>query len=351
MIVPVLEKKIEVLDLKFSIAMARPGQMYGWPGLTRAANGDLLLAASERKFHCCPFGREVLARSTDNGRSWTLPLEIYNSELDDRDANLLTMPDGTIVLSWFTSTAFEPYWVERGKRISPEMRRELVGAWMTTSRDNGHTWDKEPLRMPVGNHISPSVLCDGSLLTCGAFDADYCVFKSTDRGHNWQKISVIPSPVKPDGRTILNESHLLEVAPDHIVAMFRATEADIAPICQSESNDGGHTWTPIRELPVAGLPPQLLKLRNGVLMCSFGHRKSPYSIRAIFSHDLGRNWDTDNIVTLYQWDNEPDMGYPSTIELDDGELLTVFYSSWRDKAPQSKEPEGILSLRYKLRFE
>lgn len=351
MIAPILEKKVELLDLEFDVAVSRPEQMYGWPGLTRAANGDLLLAASERKFHCCPFGREVLMRSVDDGKSWSLPQEIYNSELDDRDANLLTMPDGTVILSWFTSTVFEPYWIERGSRITRKMREELVGSWMLKSGDHGHTWDKTPLRMPAGNHISPSILSDGSLLTCGAAGKEYSVFKSPDGGRTWRKTGVIASPVKADGQTILNESHLLEVAPGRIVAVFRSSEADICPIYQSESDDGGHTWSCARKLPVMGCPPQLLKLRNGILMCSFGHRRTPYSIRAMFSRDLGRTWDFDNIVTLYQWDDKPDMGYPSSIELNDGRILTVFYCSRRDKAPDSRQPEGIFALRCKLRFE
>ncbi len=290
-------------------------------------------------------------RSSDEGRSWTLPQEVYNSELDDRDASLLTMPDGTVILSWFTSTAFEARWTERAARISPKMREELIGSRMLRSADHGYTWDQTPLALPVGNHISPSVLSDGSLLTCGAVGNDYTVFRSADAGLSWRKIAVIDSPVYGDGRTILNESHLLEVEPGRIVALFRSSETNICPIYQSESEDGGHTWSRARELPVQGCPPQLLKLRSGLLMCSFGYRQAPYGIRAMFSRDLGRTWDFDNIVTLYRWDGEPDMGYPSTIELNrDNELLTVFYGSWRDKAPGGGKPEGIFALRYKLGF-
>ena len=87
------------------VVAARPDQMYGWPGITRVQGEEILVAASERKYHVDPLGREVVVRSTDGGRTWGLPQEVYNSELDDRDANLLTMPDGTIVLTWFTSTA------------------------------------------------------------------------------------------------------------------------------------------------------------------------------------------------------------------------------------------------------
>ena len=42
------------------------------------------------------------------------------------------------------------------------------------------------------------------------------------------------------------------------------------------------------------------------------------------STDNGETWDTDNIL----WDKGPshDLGYPCTMELEDGSLLTVFYT-------------------------
>jgi hypothetical protein len=88
----------------------------------------------------------------------------------------------------------------------------------------------------------------------------------------------------------------------------------------------------------------------------------PYSIRGIFSCDNGKIWDYSNIITIYEWADEPDMGYPISIETNPGEILTVFYCSrrnapdsdcpyspWSNNAiTDSRLPEGILYVKYKI---
>lgn len=354
----VQHKKLKITDVKIQTVVSRPKQMYGWPGMCRAANGDILVAASERRQHTCPYGREIIVRSSDNGRTWSLPQEIYNSELDDRDANLLALPDGTVVLSWFTSTAFEKHWVERASRVSRKMRNDLLGIWMMKSYDNGLSWNEPPQRMPVGIHISPVFLSDGSLLSVGPKRSreDICVgvYKSKNEGASWKKISTIKNPVI-NGRTLLNENHILEIAPGRLLGMFRSDPMGDGFLYQIMSGDYGKSWTAPHKTGIWGYPPQLLRLENGVIMCSYSHRRTPYSIRAVFSYDEGRTWDTDNIVTLYEWEDEPDMGYPTSVELSPGKILTVFYCSRRDadypgqtQRMDGNSPEGVLSVSFTL---
>lgn len=342
-------KIITLSDLKTVIS--RPKQMYAWPGIVRAANGDILVAASERRFHCCPYGREVIVRSKDAGQSWSLPQEIYNSELDDRDANLCMTQDGTIILSWFTSIAFERKWgnlvggwPERAEHVSEIMRKELLGGWMCCSRDIGNTWEK-PKRMPVGLHISPNILSDDTLIAIGLDPVDQSVlrtYKSADMGESWYPAGALPCN---QGQY---ENHIMEIAPGKLLAMFRSDSDNDGYLYQSFSTDSGDSWSIPYKTSIWGYPPQLLRLHNGVIMCSYSFRRKPYSIRAVFSHNKGLTWDTDNIQTIYQWEDEPDMGYPSSIELNPGKILTVFYCSRRDSNETEVLPEGILSVSSEL---
>ena len=214
--------------IKHGVVVSRPKQMYGWPGIARAANGDIIVAASERKSHLCPYGREVIMRSKDNGETWSLPQEVYNSEMDDRDANLLTLRDGTLVLSWFTSDAFAAYggWPERAARVTDKMREELLGTWMLKSHDNGETWEENPTRMPVGMHISPVELSDGSLISVGwdmrfsKTDSNLCAYKSADQGETWRKTANIDCGRLPSGEPELNENHVLDTGNGNLVALF-----------------------------------------------------------------------------------------------------------------------------------
>ena len=368
--------------IKHGIITARPDQMYGWPGITRASGQEILVAASERKYHICPFGREVVIRSMDGGKTWGLPQEVYNSELDDRDSNLLTMPDGTLVLTWFTSNAFEhemrPEWKPRCDRITQRMRDELIATWLLRSYDKGHTWETTPHRLPVGRHAGPTLLSDGSLIYIGCQrdnnnDDHMLVYSSQDQ-ETWNKIGEVPAFRLDLGRKVLliNENHVLEIAPGRLLTVFRCEQFSgpnhyrdkqyhyEGGLYQSVSEDNGKTWTEATPLPMWGYPPHLIRLQSKAILCAYSHRHEPYSIRAVLSYDDGKTWDVDNIITLHQWAKHPDMGYPVSLEIEQGEILTVFYCSrqgftyktgqpWEDEAgKKGSTPEGLLFTRWRL---
>ncbi len=371
--------KATVIDS--GIVMSRPGQMYGWPGLTRTGSGDLLVMASERKHHVCPFGREVISRSSDGGRTWTLPEEIHNSELDDRDSTLATMPDGTVIASWFTSSGwmetspsfFRPEWKARSERVTQKMLDELVGDWMIRSSDGGATWELSPTRMPLGGaeHNGPFALFDGRLV-CFGYEKEGSrlhlhFYESRDVGRTWNRLGDIQSEYRstpepglygpgPDVfLPTINERSLLELAPDRLLVHFRNEETGL--VTQTQSNDGGRTWDPTIATGISGRPPHLSRLHNGAILCTYGHRAEPWSIRAVLSYDDGATWDTKNIITLDRWSDQPDMGYPSSIEVRPGEILTVYYCSraalthlpQQEKAQRAgASPEGILYKRTRL---
>jgi len=356
--------------IETGIAASRPKQMYGWPGITKAANGDILVVASERKYHVCPYGREVVIRSKDNGHRWELPQEVYNSCLDDRDVNIITLPDGTLLLSWFTSTFFELIVPEWRGRLNDDARKHYSGSWMLFSKDNGYTWSKDPVRMPVGRRISPFYFSDGSLVAiainhCDEEEKELAAWRSHDMGITWEKTWIFDCPKSMGGSEgaqevpVLNENHALEVSPGKIVALFRSMDNYLY---QSDSEDYGRTWMKPRKLDIWGLPPHMLKLSDGRILCVYGYRRKPFSIRGVLSHDNGNTWDTSNIITLHQWEDEPDMGYPISIETNPGEVLTIFYCSrtnapgsdcpyepWSNNAaPENGSPEGILYLKYRI---
>ena len=61
------------------------------------------------------------------------------------------------------------------------------------------------------------------------------------------------------------------------------------------------------------------------LSYSYGHRREPYGVRACLSEDGGDTWDLDNEVVLRDDGLGRDMGYPSSEQLEDGDILTVYY--------------------------
>jgi hypothetical protein len=90
------------------------------------------------------------------------------------------------------------------------------------------------------------------------------------------------------------------------------------------SLDGGRTWQHEEALSLASQHPgHLLGLSDGRLLLTYGDRRDGHQgIEARVSADVGRTWsDPARLVEL-----EPgDLGYPSSVQNDDGSLVTAWY--------------------------
>ena len=90
-----------------------------------------------------------------------------------------------------------------------------------------------------------------------------------------------------------------------------------------------------------GYPPHMLLLKNADVLCSYGHRRPPYGVRACVSHDSCETWDVANEIVLREdglttagivagKGTPDDLGYPRTVDLGDGSLFTVYYMTLGD---------------------
>ena len=62
---------------------------FAWPTVDRLRDGRIAVAASGfRLEHICPMGKAVIAFSADEGESYTPPIPVIDTTLDDRDALL-----------------------------------------------------------------------------------------------------------------------------------------------------------------------------------------------------------------------------------------------------------------------
>ncbi len=154
---------------------------HGWPTLVRLRSGGLIVAYSgSRETHVCPFGRVEIIRSPDEGRTWSWPEVILDTPIDDRDAGVLETPTGTLLVTTFTSLAYEPVlarakgwptkrlerWRAVDRRTSESQRRGLLGTWMLRSTDGGMTWSA-PYRVPLNSPHGPIAVSGGRLLYAG----------------------------------------------------------------------------------------------------------------------------------------------------------------------------------------
>jgi hypothetical protein len=80
---------------------------------------------------------------------------------------------------------------------------------------------------------------------------------------------------------------------------------------------------------------------SGVLISTYGYRERPFGVKVMFSTDMGKTWEV-NDEYLYDADISADVGYPESIELEDGSIITVFYGH-PDKDPESFDRDVIHS--------
>ncbi|EMI19427.1 putative secreted protein [Rhodopirellula maiorica SM1] len=341
----------DTASLNLRIISKTPQYYNGWPTLTRRLNGQLIVVWSGgREQHVCPFGRVEMMRSDDDGETWSWPRTILDGASDDRDAGITETANGTLLVTTFTSLAYEPglraamkrtakdpaawpaekldRWNAVHHRITEKQRQAELGEWMIRSTDGGITWSE---RYPtiVNSPHGPTQLADGRLLYAGkqlwSKERKIGVSQSSDDGASWQWLSEIPAR---DGDSVQNyhELHAVETDNGKIIAHIRNHNANNkGETLQCESTDGGETWTTPHSIGVWGLPSFLTKLRDGRLLMSYGHRRQPFGNQARVSDDEGASWSPP--VVISDDGANGDLGYPSTAQLGDGSLLSVWYEA------------------------
>jgi len=125
-----------------------------------------------------------------------------------------------------------------------------------------------------------------------------------------------------------HELHVVEAADGRLIAQIRNHNKNNAgETLQTESSDGGKSWSEPHSIGVWGLPSFLTKLRDGRLLMTYGHRHAPFGNQARISTDHGKTWSEPMII--YGDGVTVDLGYPSTVELEDGSRLTLCYESMK----------------------
>jgi hypothetical protein len=374
--------------ISHEVVAKTPGKFLGWPTIARTPWGELIVAFSgDRDSHICPFGKYQIVRSSDNGRTWSEIQTIVDSPLDDRDAGLLCTRSGRLIIAWFTldysasdylsklpperQAKYKPMY----DRVTEADRREwtvpgvinkegwLRGHFLRYSDDRGKTWSPN-IRTDVECPHGPVELSDGRLLYMGipAVDevndkGDILVQESTDQGLTWRTIGSVPKFTdRPDGcsPSYLCEPHLIEAADGTLVAGFRheiskkgkTHEINVREgvLYFAHSTDGGRTWTKPQPSEIVGKPPHFLKLNDGRLLVSYGYRFQPPGERACISPDNGRTWPVENTVILCEGAPTGDLGYPASVQLDDGSIYTVYY-----QLEPGEEKHAILATRWRLK--
>jgi hypothetical protein len=201
---------------------------------------------------------------------------------------------------------------------------------MVRSTDGGVTWSARYPTMVNSPH-GPIQLADGRLLYPGvelwANPRRVGVCESTDDGLTWRWLAEIPARPGDDYRQY-HELHGVETGDGRVLVHIRNhNQTNDRETLQTESTDGGKTWTVPKPIGVWGLPSFLSRLQGRKLLMTYGYRRAPFGNQARVSEDWGRTWSDPVVISGDGMG--VDLGYPSTVELDDVSLLTVWYEAMK----------------------
>ena len=308
------------------------GQGY-FPVITHLGGNELLLVYRGGAGHVGVGGRLDTGRSLDGGFTWSPPATVADSERDDRNPAMGLAPDGTLVLAYHWQGSYDA-----GGAWKPELGR--VDTRVVFSKDGGHTWiDDDLIDFTPVNGASPfgkmftaagvlhMLIYGGSpvgepgaaTVRVGNASIPTYILRSRDNGRSWADPTLVALGLNESDVAILPDGRWLFVARSE----DRAEQAVYSCI----SEDGGYTWRGIGRVTEAREhPPDITLLSNGWLLLLFGRRHPPFGVEGLISRDGGMSWDERRLVLD---DTLPggDIGYPSTARLDNGRLVTAYYTA------------------------
>lgn len=333
-----------------------------WPTIAKINANKIAITYSSRLSHIDPLGRVEVIQSDIDLKNWSTPSLAIDTELDDRDSGLVSTNNGTIILTSFSSRAFEKIykkaivdcnlpkkqnfenniitsvclnvekWDKQIEKIKNTHPIPEIESYLIRSTNNGKSWG-EKIKIPVNAPHGPVNMTNGDLIYAGKKYPDngnpgIKIYSSSDEGLTWQSKSSIEA--RPEDKASLYfEPHIIQCTNETMVLHLRNENIkNNNEILQSISNDSGETWEIPRPIGSIGFPPHLIKTKKNSLLLTYARRTFPQQIVARESFDCGKKWSDEIVINSIK--NSTDFGYPSTIEIKPGLYATAWYAANQD---------------------
>ena len=313
-----------------------------WPNLTLMPDGSIIATIFSQPTHHQWEGDIECWISKDGGKIWSF-LSVMSPHAPGTNqisaAVGLTHSGSLVALAMGMTNVPAP-----GKKSFDADKIGWLPPKICRSDDGGKTWTRTEMKLPTqidylvpfGNVIK---LPAGRLaVSCYSLDADDIdrntswMFFSDDDGRTWGN-------ARPIGTDNYNETALLHLGDGKLLAAIRTItwgkKQEMEHLEMFASDDGGQTW--VCRGPVSMPKQHLLRLQDGSILMTYGSRLSGAAgIHARLSRDEGLTWDAPRVLfstpthisnSTIDRGGHVDHGYPSSVQLDDGTIVTAYYCS------------------------
>jgi predicted neuraminidase len=283
--------------------------------MTLAANGDLLVSWYGGSYESSDDEALYLARRRKGTRSWDSPVMLLRKpEQPVGNAVILTMKSGDIWIIWGRMEASQPMLAHTGWDATRLMFR--------VSQDHGRTWSADrPFPMETAGWLPRNLaiqLADGSTMVPVSDERnnrDLSFFLMTkDSGATWTRSLDIPNQESQGEQPAVAQRR-----DGSLIAFLRTSPR----LLQTESFDGGKTWTPAKATdfknPDAAI--SICALRNGNLLLVWNNNergRSPLHIAR--STDDGKTWSQPLLLEA----NPGEYSYPSIMQTPDERIHVIY---------------------------
>jgi Neuraminidase (sialidase) len=301
-----------------------------WPNLTPLDDVTILVVIHNKPSHLREPSDVDCYASEDGGHTWSkrgTPGPRDNEFAARGNVAAGVAPNGDIVVvcsGWDDPTA-------------ESNRGNVLPVMVSHSGDDGYTWkqrmDAFPGEWPEAairnnspqGHLIPfgDILpgADGKLRV-GMYSENpggTQIYSSADNGITWDD----PVPYSDDA--VIHEPSLLYLGKGRWLSAVRFDGLDLYV-----SEDDARTW--VNQQTVSkpkAFPGHLLRLKSGKILLTYGNRNDPKGIDMRLSADEGKTWSKPRRLVGFTDDG----GYPSSVQLKNGEIVTCYYAKETDYHP------------------
>lgn len=313
----------------------------GWPQMVLLPDGNLACILWPQPSHSLTEGAAECWVSTDGGRNWSkagvpVPYGPTTNRMNHA-AGLTRQGKLLVLLSGWNNR--KPLGWKQDPADKRSVRELNVGSKTlkpvpAVSTDDGRTWQQFPeVTDPAnperrGTPFGRILPLDEKRLGVFLYSDELAFFTSADEGRTWTKQGVASTD------RLHNETTWLRLDNGDLYAAARTGEDRL--LHGLRSTDQGKTWKFERELTLPMQhPADLTRLPDGRILLSYGVRNDGrWGIEVRIADAEARVWSPPiQLVDLEGSTDAPDTvspsrdgGYPTTVVLPDGTLVTAYYS-------------------------